>query len=163
MLDADGKPASGFPKFKAALTNSGRWLWDLLQRWTIGYGLQPIRSLGALGILFSIATTLAHYTWEEGSFAPNSGPIIASEAWQEVATATEVENPEAFANPAKYWSGKTKPGQDWESFSRFAYAADLVIPIIDFGQTSAWAPSTERRGWGRHLWYARWWLSAAGW
>jgi len=39
----------------------------------------------------------------------------------------------------------------------------VVIPIIDFGQTGAWAPSTTRGPWGERLWWARWILSALGW
>ncbi|WP_299554191.1 hypothetical protein [uncultured Tateyamaria sp.] len=55
------------------------------------------------------------------------------------------------------------PGRDWETFNRYAYGFDVVIPIIDFGQTDAWAPSTNRGLWGWHLWWGRWVLSVMGW
>jgi hypothetical protein len=51
----------------------------------------------------------------------------------------------------------------WETFNRYAWAADVVIPILDFGQTQAWTPTTAR-GWaGCTLWWGNWVLSAAGW
>ncbi|MCV2865600.1 hypothetical protein OE647_12780 [Defluviimonas sp. WL0075] len=39
----------------------------------------------------------------------------------------------------------------------------MVVPILTLGQTTAWAPSTNRGAWGRVLWWARWVLSSAGW
>ncbi|MFT4716399.1 MAG: hypothetical protein ACI861_001956 [Paracoccaceae bacterium] len=162
-IEPDGSVRVGFTSLWADIVNGFRFGWDYIQRFSIGYGLKPMRSLYVLMVLFLTATTLAHLTWDEGSFAPNSGPIIASGTWQEVATVTEKANPEAYANPAAYWSAKGRPGQDWESFNRYAYGADVVIPIIQFGQTDAWAPSTERGPWGWHLWWARWVLSVLGW
>jgi len=55
------------------------------------------------------------------------------------------------------------PGRDYESFNRYAYAADVVIPIIDLGQGAAWAPSSTRGPAGRYAWWPRWVFKAAGW
>ena len=52
---------------------------------------------------------------------------------------------------------------DWDSFNALGYAADLVIPILDLGQESAWAPSKDRGAWGFHLWWGRWVFAAMGW
>jgi hypothetical protein len=38
-----------------------------------------------------------------------------------------------------------------------------VVPILDLGQTDAWAPSKDRGPWGWWLWWMRWVLAAAGW
>ncbi|MFV1593971.1 hypothetical protein VWZ88_15560 [Phaeobacter sp. JH20_36] len=38
-----------------------------------------------------------------------------------------------------------------------------MVPIIDFGQTEAWAPSTTRGPAGVILWWARWAFTLAGW
>ncbi|NOX72893.1 MAG: hypothetical protein GXP03_04495 [Alphaproteobacteria bacterium] len=157
VLEPDGAKKTGVRWALSLATNILRWLWDIAQRASIGYGLKPWRSLYVLAVLFTITATVAHYSWQEGSFAPNSGPILASKAWQDLAT-----NPD-IANPAERWSAKGGPGQDWESFNTFAYAADVVIPIIEFGQTPAWAPSTERGPWGRQLWWLRWVMSTLGW
>jgi hypothetical protein len=141
----------------AWLLNRIDWLSNILLRGLTGYGYEPLRSLGALGLLFLAATALAHFAWEEGSMAPNSGVLLTSEGWRAYAEAPDI------ANPADAWSDADGPGRDWESFNRYAYAADVVIPIIEFGQTDAWAPSTTRGPVGWHLWWARWALSVAGW
>ena len=95
-------------------------------------------------------------TWAEGDMTPNAAPILVSKGWIE---ATE-RHPE---NPAAFWSQKGQAGQDWETFQGFAYAADIVIPIVNLGQESAWAPSTSRSPWGQAGWWIRWFAKAAGW
>ncbi|MGC3936360.1 hypothetical protein ACOTTU_00990 [Roseobacter sp. EG26] len=132
-------------------------LWSYFLQAVVGYGHRPFRSVLALLVLWLSATTVAHLAWEEGSFAPNSGPVLLSDDWQRFASEP------APANPALLWSEKGAQGQDWESFSPHAYAADLVIPIVDIGQTAAWAPSTTRGFWGWHLWWLRWVFTLAGW
>ncbi len=144
--------------------------WDTMLRFVVGYGHYPFRSVAALAVLICFTIIPAHFAWEEGSFAPNAAPILVSDGWKDIA-ATE-------PNPAAIWSGDeipadstltaaawkaAAPGRDWETFNRYAYGFDVVIPIIDFGQTDAWAPSTTRDVWGWHLWWARWVLSAMGW
>lgn len=122
------------------------------------HGYKPQRSLYALILLFAAATFPAQWAWDEGSFAPNSGPILLSEGWQELARDDDIQN------PAAEWANRNAiPGKDWETFNRYAYAADVVIPIVEFGQTEAWAPSTERGPWGYHLWWLRWGFTTLGW
>ncbi len=145
---------------------------DRLQEWFVGHGHLPFRSLNWLGALIILTTLFSHLAWTEGSFAPNSGPVLVSDGWQSLQS-TET-------NPAKVWSGDEEParwrpspfqdlwhthapGRDWETFNSVAYAADVVIPLINFGQTEAWAPSTTRGGWGWHLWWARWVFTVLGW
>jgi hypothetical protein len=129
------------------------WGWSWILRLTVGYGLYPIRSIAALVLLIGIAWGLAYLTWTQGGMVPNSGPVLVSEGWLSVA-----DTPHA----AKTWI-KADPGRDWETFSSFAWAADLVIPIVDLGQTAAWAPSTERGPYGANLWWVRWGLITLGW
>jgi hypothetical protein len=52
---------------------------------------------------------------------------------------------------------------DWDSFSSWGYGLDLVVPVLDLGQTSAWAPSKDRGRAGWWLWWGRWFFQAAGW
>jgi hypothetical protein len=141
----------------ADVVNLVRWLWDLILRIVTGYGHAPVRSFIVLGLLFVVATSLANRTWNEGSFAPNSAIILASKDWRDLA-----DDP-AIANPADTWSANGAAGQDWETFNRYAYGFDLVVPILTLGQTGAWAPSTTRGWWGRQLWWARWLLLSLGW
>lgn len=132
-----------------------RYLYDLILRWVVGYGLRPFRSLWILAGMTLLATWLAHAAWNEGSMAPNSDVILTSTEWTALSGTAE--------NPAAVWSDRTGAGRDWQTFNRYAYTADLVIPIIDLGQTAAWAPSTNRGVWGQRLWRCGFLLSVAGW
>ncbi|PRZ50355.1 hypothetical protein [Tritonibacter scottomollicae] len=122
------------------------------------HGYKPQRSLYALILLIAAATFPAQRAWDAGSFAPNSAPILLSESWQALARDDSIQN------PAAEWTNRYAiPGKDWETFHPLAYAADVVIPIVEFGQTDAWAPSTERGTWGYRLWYWRWIFTTLGW
>lgn len=135
-----------------------RVFWDGTQRSVVGYGHEPFRSVRWLALLVLLTWLPADLAWQEGSMAPNAAPILVSDTWNSISAAAEAEG----QNPAAAWS-KVPPGKDWESFHALAYAVDVVIPIIDFGQTDAWAPSTEREAWGRFLWWWRWFMTTFGW
>ncbi len=151
------------------LTNSVDAIFDLFSRVVAGYGHKPMRSLWCLLFLWFLATALAQATWTKGSFAPNSDVVITSQDWIDVSSIDCVGDlPEDYSepcirNPADEWSAKSAPGMDWDSFNAFAYGADLVIPILDLGQTDAWAPSKDRGDMGWWLWWLRWPLEGAGW
>jgi hypothetical protein len=130
------------------------WLLDFMFRNVVGYGFKPAKSIYWLVGLIGIAWFMALGAWQTGQFAPNSAPILVSKAWTDL---------EADPKAAITWSTKGNAGQDWETFNSFAYAADIVIPIVEIGQTSAWAPSPARGPWGATLWWARWVFTAAGW
>ena len=143
---------------------------DSLQRRVVGFGHKPFRSTGWLLALWLTAVWLSHQAWETGDFAPTSAVILESERWVELAAGTDDTPPSE--NPAKEWSQRVEledgtrtytAGQDWSTFSRYAYAADLVIPIINLGQADTWGPSTERADWGRRLWRYGFFLQIAGW
>jgi hypothetical protein len=155
QIEPDGEVSVAFHSLWRDLMNLMQYSADLVFRWVVGYGLYPFRSLYILAGLTILATLLAHLAWEEGSMAPNSDTILTSAEW---IAATEDSD-----NPAQAWSAKFGAGQDWASFNRYAFAADLVIPIIDLGQTEAWAPSTNRGIWGQRLWRYGFFLTIAGW
>lgn len=129
---------------------------DWVLRATVGYGYRPGRSI-VMAIALIVALGLFfEKTWAAGDMAPNAAPILTSAPWI-AATQTHPDN------PAAYWSGIGQAGQDWETFNGFAYAADLVIPLVSLGQESAWAPSTSRSEWGRAGWWIRWFAKGIGW
>ncbi|MCI5101270.1 hypothetical protein [Phaeobacter italicus] len=136
------------------------WVWHMALHFLTDFGYRPMKSFYWLVLLWGLATVPAHFAWEEGSFAPNSAVALQSDSW---AKYEADDNLSPHPNPAKDWSLTSTIGRDWESFNRYAYAADLVVPIIDLGQTDAWAPSTTRGPWGWHLWWARWVFTLAGW
>ncbi|MCL6285313.1 hypothetical protein M3P21_17425 [Ruegeria sp. 2012CJ41-6] len=163
----NGDVSTGFSSLWWDSVNAFRWLWDQMLRVVLGYGHYPFRCFFWLLGLIIAAAIMAQLTWSEGSFAPNSGPVLISEGWQEAARIRCVRGDPGYGteacNPAALWSAQSAPGQDWETFQPLAYAADLVIPIVNFSQTGAWAPSTTRGPMGKVLWWARWFCTGAGW
>jgi hypothetical protein len=141
------------------------WLWDRAAYLVVGYGFRPFRSLVWLVLLSFLSAGLAQMAWTEGSMAPNNDLIAATEGWQEVLARDCMPEPSpgCLANPAAYWNGSTGPGLDWESFHPLAYGADVVIPVLELGQTRSWSPSKDRGPWGHTLWWARWVLMSLGW
>ena len=136
--------------------------------WVVGYGFKPGKTLLWILGLIAVVMAISFATWRAGDFAPNSAPILVSDGWATAAGGTQFEqceSPETIENTAAYWSDCTAAGQDWETFNSFAYAADIVIPIVEIGQTSAWAPSTKNGvlSWGWLLWWMRWVFTALGW
>lgn len=127
---------------------------DWLFRKVLGYGYAPFGSLGLLAGLWVFASAFSYCAWHEGSMVPNSPVILTSADWQAY---------ESRTHAGEDWSDSTAPGQDWETFHPLAWGADLVIPILDLGQTQAWAPSTARGTVGHTLWWAQWFLEAFGW
>jgi hypothetical protein len=153
----------------------GQFAVDTSFQFVVGYGHKPWRSFLALLVLFAVAFTLAQKTWNEGSFAPNSDVILASPEWRDLMARDCIPDllpdgalsdppAECVVKPAEKWSDKHAiPGLDWDSFSAWGYAADLVVPVLNLGQTSAWAPSKDRGPWGHTLWWGRWVLTGLGW
>ena len=145
----------------ATIWNALDWVADRIVFLVAGYGQDARRSLVWLVGLLLLATTFAHLALEEGSFAPNSDVVLTSPGWAE-ATANDcspVKSLGCEVNPADKWSSTfttsadtPTQGADWDSFNRYGYAADLVVPFLDLGQTDAWAPSKDRGDWGKVLW-----------
>ena len=132
------------------------YIGDMILRWTIGYGYRPGRAVVVAVLLIAGLGVFFTQTWRAGDMTPNAAPILVSGDW---ISATE-SHPE---NPAAFWAQPDQAGKDWETFNGFAYAADLVIPIVSLGQESAWAPSTSRSDWGRAGWWIRWFAKGIGW
>ncbi|MEP5762184.1 MAG: hypothetical protein ABJ327_23310 [Litoreibacter sp.] len=134
----------------------GAAILDRLMNWTIGYGYRPGRSVVVALVLILGLGLFFERTWQAGDMTPNSAPVLVSANW----IAATKDHPE---NPGKYWSSTGQAGQDWETFNSFAYATDLVIPLVSLGQESAWAPSTSRSPLGKIGWWARWGAKGIGW
>ncbi|GFE51534.1 hypothetical protein So717_32870 [Roseobacter cerasinus] len=154
-VEPNGDVSVAFLGLLRDITNLWLHSVDFLLRFVVGYGIRPFRSLWILAAMTLLATWLAHMAWDEGSMAPNSAVMLTSNDW--------VALKNTVANPADTWSARNGDGRDWATFNPLAYGADLVIPIIDLGQTDAWAPSTNRGIWGQRLWRYEFFLSIAGW
>ncbi len=132
------------------------WTVDQVMWVTIGYGFRPWRALILAVVLIMGLGLFFQATWAAGDMTPNAAPILISADW---INATRI----APDNPAALWSAPGQAGQDYETFNAFAYAADLVVPIVSFGQEDAWAPSTSRSPLGQAGWWLRWIAKGLGW
>ncbi len=141
------------------------WLWDSAARAIVGYGFAPFRALVWLAGLIGLATLLAAQSWAEGGMAPANDLVAASDSWQAMVAqdCLPQATPGCIANPAEVWNGPGGAGVDWEGFHALAWGADLVVPVVDLGQTRAWGPSAARGPWSAALFWARWPLIALGW
>ena len=129
---------------------------DFTLRHLVGYGYRPIRVLVWALLMMCAVAAFFELTWRAGDMAPNAAPVLVSRDWI-AATESHPENPGAF------WSSPGQAGQDYETFNALAYAADLMIPIVNLGQEDAWAPSTSRSTWGQNGWWLRWVAKLFGW
>lgn len=160
MRKEELKREANFDTLRKSLKNAWKVplaaLWDVMLRYLVGYGYRPIRALSWGLVLIVVLSFYFGKTWDKGDMVPNAAPILVSENWVS-ATQTHPDN------PAAHWSSRGQAGQDYETFQPIAYAADLVIPIVNLGQEAAWAPSTSRSSWGWHGWWIRWVAKILGW
>lgn len=165
LTHGDGAAKSGAGLARAKAENLFDWLWDRSAQGIVGYGYAPFRALAWIIALVLLAGFLALQAWNEGSMAPNNDLIAASDGWQDLLLADCIPkpNPGCIANPAEVWNGAEGAGIDWESFHALPYGVDVVLPVVELGQTAAWSPSKDRGPWGFTLWWARWPLILAGW
>lgn len=147
-------------------------LWDAAAEAVAGYGYKPWLSLWWLGGLVAVMMGMAQLTWNAGDFAPNSAIVLTSPEWKaladlpEVYTALSDDSKRMIVEdmtPARQWSDALAPGKDYETFYSFAYALDVVVPVLDLGQTDAWAPSPARGEWGYRLFYLQKMFVVLGW
>lgn len=165
LIRADGSAKTGAGLVRARAENLFDGLWDRAAQGIVGYGYAPFRALGWIMALVVLAGFLALQAWNEGSMAPNNDLIAASDGWQEMLNLDCIPAPApgCIANPADVWNGVDGAGLDWESFHALPYGLDVVLPVVELGQTAAWSPSKDRGPWGYTLWWARWPLILAGW
>ncbi|WP_436397517.1 hypothetical protein [Roseobacter sp. S98] len=166
ITDYDGTWSRAFLGLSRDASNIRRWAIDVMLRRTVGYGYRPFRSMWMLATLVVVAVTMAQMTWREGSFVPDAEAANGSDVWIALSGS-------GIPNPAQAWAEtplvqrdgtvSPPPGRDYPRFNAIAWGADLVIPIIDFGQTAHWGPSAGRGPWGLWLWRASFFLAAAGW
>ncbi len=168
MAATDGS----WDKWRQAFVADVARAWSWLFRSTFGYGHRPVRALMWLLGALVLSAGLSHQAYRLGQMAPNSDVILASAEWRAAMAhrvACTTTNQTGCLSPATIWASglpqdpaapaaqtaETAPpwfparaAMDWETFSAPLYAVDLVIPVLDTGMVSAWAPSKDRGPWG---------------
>lgn len=149
-----GKTDGGQRAFASLAAIGWSWVKQRVFNLTIGFGYYPLRAVFWVIVLIATGCWLFDATWKAGDMTPNSAPVLVSKAWMDF---------EHLPHPAEVWTEQARAGRDYETFNALAYSFDVVVPLIDLGQESAWAPSTSRSDWGRTAWWARWVLKILGW
>ncbi|MDI3336461.1 hypothetical protein QKW60_08595 [Defluviimonas aestuarii] len=116
-------------------------IWIFLIRWLVGYGYSPQLALyWAVGTM-TFMTVFYFILWHAGGFVPNSALIMNSTDW----AAAMAISPTA---PGPVWAATAPSGAHYETFWAGFYAADVFIPLINFGQEAAWTATTQNvAGW----------------
>lgn len=105
--------------------------------WLVGYGYRRWPAGVLLVVTLVAAGGLFHLAERDGAMVPNE--------------------------PTLDDAGTPLPcGEAYPCFNSWVYGADVVLPIIDFGQDSTWRPVEGSNGDQRWTW-ARWAFIAIGW
>jgi hypothetical protein len=136
-------PAAWRDQLPGGLRGAAERTWRRLLRVTIGHGFEPVRAL-----LIALPLVVAMSLWY--GHARHDDMLVASPDAPRPAPAASVCTP------------------DYPCMHPIVYALDNLVPIVDFGQRSRWAPDQAHRGvhwWddGRWLAAATWVTSAVGW
>jgi hypothetical protein len=115
--------------------------WRRVLRYTIGHGYAPARSLLiAVPLVAALAVWLTHARAEDMLIATDETPATAASGDDVRSSECETEYP--CVQPV-------------------VYALDNVVPIVDLGQRTRWAPDQSVHG--RDWWDSGRWLAAALW
>lgn len=151
----------GEAMIEAARRGDRHWLrmtatrvWTLFLDRLIGFGFRPEFALAWAAGTFLLATLVYWVAYSTGGMVPNSAVVMISTSWAEAMV-------QAPAAPALVWTSMAE-GQHYESFAALPYALDVVLPIVDLGQQSAWAPTTLTIP-GTLAWVATWVFTLFGW
>ncbi|PVE47102.1 hypothetical protein DDE23_12695 [Pararhodobacter aggregans] len=129
-------------------------LWALFLDRLIGFGFRPEFALAWAAGTFLLATLVYWVAYTTGGMVPNSAVVMISASWAEAMA-------QAPAAPALVWTSMAE-GRHYESFAALPYALDVILPIVDLGQQSAWAPTTQTIP-GTIAWVATWIFTLFGW
>ena len=132
------------------IVESFRYFIMLMFRVMTGFGYRLHYAMIWLVLAIGIGAIVAQKAFDNGQMVPNSDVILSSAHW------IVIDDPHE-------WIDNTIEGKDWESFNSLAYAMDVYLPLVDFGQENTWAPSKDRGFWGWIVWWGRWVWKGAGW
>ena len=100
----------------------------------IGHGHAPQRAITAIALSTLLAAWWYAHAWDAGVIVPNSDVILTSFNWWWAMLGDKTA-------PTANWSA-TAPATHYETFYPLAYAFDVLVPLVDLGQTSAWSATT---------------------
>ncbi|MGB5837246.1 MAG: hypothetical protein WBH14_09370, partial [Albidovulum sp.] len=111
-------------------------MWNELVRRIVGYGYAPQYALYWTFAILTFLTTFYLIVWYAGGMVPNSPVVLNSGDWAK-ALAMDA------AKPGPVWAATMPSAAHYETFVSGFYAADVFIPLINFGQEAAWTATTK--------------------
>lgn len=110
----------------------------------VGHGYAPHRAILVLLGTVGLSALCFAYACCEGAMVPNSDVVLTSFSWW--------WSMQFDANaPTAGWTA-TGTATHYETFYALAYAFDVVVPLVDIGQKSAWSATTVTwLGWATRI------------
>ena len=110
----------------------------------VGHGYAPHRAILVLLGTVGLSAFCFAYAYCEGAMVPNSDVVLTSFSWW--------WSMQFDANaPTAGWTA-TGTATHYETFYAIAYAFDVVVPLVDIGQKSAWSATTVTwLGWATRI------------
>jgi hypothetical protein len=122
--------------FEAAWNRTWSWIagqlspvWRWVLKWSIGYGQYPSRALGLLVGMTIIGALLFHIGYTQGYMTPTDHAAY------------------------DYFKKLAGPPSYYEQFSSVVYSLENSVPLLKFGQDSAWTPNPAPQTWSRLPWW----------
>ena len=128
----------------------------ILYGWLVGYGHRPMRLLGRVGGAWLFLTLAFWAAANPGVFGSTTHLIAPTQAGTDAACPAGPGKAACEALPT-----------DYRSFFAPAYAADLLVPVINLGYKTQWQPLVSLDGkplfWGHALRFLAWAGILFGW
>ncbi|MCK9200561.1 MAG: hypothetical protein M0P59_11675 [Gallionella sp.] len=136
------------------VSRGGHWLFWVLT----GYGYRPLRLLGWMfGMWLLCAGVYWYAAVAQSVFAPSDPLIFQNEAYKycrpDYVASQPASSVPASMQGAGNWYLCSELREEYSGFSPLAYSLDVILPLVDLQQESAWAPliPTPKDAWYREL------------
>ncbi|MCW1985241.1 UNVERIFIED_ORG: hypothetical protein M2348_000973 [Sphingomonas sp. R1F5B] len=110
----------------------------------IGHGYDVTWAMVALLAMMGGAGSAYQYGYENGYFGPTNAVIQMNYHNQCGAPGDVMDAPgqkgDIAARPKKHWNAAACTPPEYTSFQPWLYSLDLILPVVNLGQDSDWAP-----------------------
>lgn len=126
----------------------GHWLFWVLT----GYGYRPLRLLVWMLGVWLVCAAIYWCAAFEGVFAP-SNPLVFQNPAYDVCRADHMGPDPVTTQGAGNWYLCEKLPEEYSGFSPLAYSLDVILPLVDLQQETAWSPliPTPKNVWYQEL------------
>ena len=150
---------------KGPLRRSLHWLYGLLA----GYGHRPLRTLGAMALVWLACSATFYAGRHAGLMGPSDPLIHANPQWEHCGAPGEIDmEVKPRPKPKLFWADGCTLPSEYTTLQPALYSLDLILPLVDLQQEADWSPivsneSGERLWWGHLLRATMWFEILFGW